>query len=58
MGKMASAGPFTPAVIVVRNIVGEKEFNKLRGKAISLHSQGELQLQSEPLYLLVLTCQY
>ncbi|KAG1678016.1 hypothetical protein FOA52_000812 [Chlamydomonas sp. UWO 241] len=37
--KGASGGIFLPAVVVVRNIVGEKEFNKLRGKGISLHSQ-------------------
>lgn len=42
MGNKATNGPFAPLVRVVRNIVGEKEFNKLRGKAISLHSQGEL----------------
>lgn len=34
----ASNGPFTPIVIATRNIVGKKEFNKLRGRAISLHS--------------------
>ncbi|GBF98398.1 hypothetical protein Rsub_10463 [Raphidocelis subcapitata] len=39
MGNKGSGGPFAPLVVVVRNIVGEKEFNKLRGKAISLHSQ-------------------
>lgn len=41
MGNKASGGPFSPLVVVVRNAMGEKEFNKLRGKAISLHSQGE-----------------
>lgn len=40
MGNKATGGPFAPLVVVVRNIVGDKEFNKLRGKAISLHSQG------------------
>ena len=40
MGNKATGGPFSPLVVVVRNIVGEKEFNKLRGKGISLHSQG------------------
>jgi len=39
MGNKASGGPFSPLVVVTRNIVGEKDFNKLRGKAISLHSQ-------------------
>lgn len=32
-------GVFAPAVVVVRNIVGKKQFNQLRGKAIALHSQ-------------------
>lgn len=41
MGNKGATGPFAPLVVVVRNIVGEKEFNKIRGKAISLHSQGE-----------------
>jgi hypothetical protein len=40
MGNKATGGPFAPLVVVVRGVVGEKEFNKLRGKAISLHSQG------------------
>uniref|UniRef100_A0A7R9VE86 Uncharacterized protein n=1 Tax=Chlamydomonas euryale TaxID=1486919 RepID=A0A7R9VE86_9CHLO len=39
MGNKGSGGPFAPLVVVTRNIVGEKDFNKLRGKAISLHSQ-------------------
>eukprot|EP00199_Chlamydomonas_sp_CCMP681_P004568 CAMPEP_0119106602 /NCGR_PEP_ID=MMETSP1180-20130426/5192_1 /TAXON_ID=3052 ORGANISM="Chlamydomonas cf sp, Strain CCMP681" /NCGR_SAMPLE_ID=MMETSP1180 /ASSEMBLY_ACC=CAM_ASM_000741 /LENGTH=143 /DNA_ID=CAMNT_0007091967 /DNA_START=87 /DNA_END=518 /DNA_ORIENTATION=+ len=39
MGNKSTGGPFSPLVTVVRNIVGEKDFNKLRGKAISLHSQ-------------------
>lgn len=42
MGNKATGGPFSPLVNVVRGIVGEKDFNKLRGKAISLHSQGAL----------------
>jgi hypothetical protein len=41
LGNKGAGGPFAPLVVVVRNIVGEKEFNKLRGKAISLHSQSE-----------------
>lgn len=41
MGNKGSGGPFAPLVVVVRNIVGEKDFNKLRGKAISYHSQSE-----------------
>ena len=32
-------GIFAPVVVVVRNIVGRKRFNQLRGKAIALHSQ-------------------
>ncbi len=40
MGNKGAGGPFAPLVVVTRNIVGEKDFNKLRGKAISLHSQG------------------
>lgn len=39
MGNKATTGPFAPLVVVVRGVMGEKEFNKLRGKAISLHSQ-------------------
>mmetsp|Transcript_53509 Transcript_53509/g.116882 ORF Transcript_53509/g.116882 Transcript_53509/m.116882 type:complete len:144 (+) Transcript_53509:122-553(+) len=39
MGNKGAGGPFAPLVVVTRNIVGEKDFNKLRGKAISLHSQ-------------------
>ncbi len=46
MGNKGAGGPFAPLVVVVRNIVGEKEFNKLRGKAISLHSQGEFSTHS------------
>ncbi len=40
MGNKSGAGPFTPAVVVVRKAMGKKEFNQFRGKAISLHSQG------------------
>lgn len=39
MGKVSKFGPFSPAVIVVRLIIGQKSLNKIRGKAISLHSQ-------------------
>ncbi|CAI9118076.1 OLC1v1019592C4 [Oldenlandia corymbosa var. corymbosa] len=35
----AGKGLFAPIVVVVRDIVGKKRFNQLRGKAISLHSQ-------------------
>lgn len=40
MGNKGAGGPFAPLVVQARNIIGKKEFNKLRGKAISLHSQG------------------
>lgn len=32
-------GIFTPAVIIVRAIIGKKQFEKIRGKGIALHSQ-------------------
>ena len=32
MGKQAAAGPFTPAVVLLRGAVGEKQFNQIRGK--------------------------
>lgn len=40
MGNKGATGPFAPLVRATRNVVGKKDFNKLRGKAISLHSQG------------------
>ncbi len=40
MGNKGATGPFAPLVVQARNVIGKKEFNKLRGKAISLHSQG------------------
>ena len=45
-GNNAADGPFTPLVKAVRNVIGVKEFNQLRGKAISLHSQGMLLFPS------------
>mmetsp|Transcript_54509 Transcript_54509/g.133646 ORF Transcript_54509/g.133646 Transcript_54509/m.133646 type:complete len:135 (+) Transcript_54509:298-702(+) len=39
MGKVAKFGPFSPIVVLTRLFIGEKNLNKLRGKAISLHSQ-------------------
>jgi hypothetical protein len=30
---------FAPLVNTIRNLMGTKEFNQLRGKAIALHSQ-------------------
>lgn len=44
-------GLFAPAVVVVRNIVGKKQFNQLRGKAIALHSQ-VLETCSELTYII------
>lgn len=41
-GNKGEGGPFAPLVVVTRNIMGTKEFNQFRGKAISLHSQSEL----------------
>jgi len=38
-GNANSSGLFAPLVIVTRDIVGKKQFNKFRGKAIQLHSQ-------------------
>jgi hypothetical protein len=47
-------GLFAPLVVVVRNIVGRKRFNQLRGKAIALHSQVGRSLGF--LLLLSVTC--
>ena len=44
MGNKATGGPFSPLVVVARNVIGEKDFNKIRGKAISLHSQGRSRI--------------
>jgi hypothetical protein len=38
-GKMAKFGIFSPAVYVAKLALGTEQLNKLRGKAISLHSQ-------------------
>ena len=46
-GNPGSNGPFAPLVRTVRNAMGAKEFNKFRGKAISLHSQGECSSKEE-----------
>ena len=32
-------GLFAPIVVVVKNAMGQKQFNQLRGKGIALHSQ-------------------
>ncbi|CAD7703863.1 unnamed protein product, partial [Ostreobium quekettii] len=39
MGNPGANGPFAPLVRILRQFVGAKRFNQLRGKAISLHSQ-------------------
>lgn len=36
---VTKCGIFSPAVKVARKIVGPKEFGKIKGKSISLHSQ-------------------
>jgi len=38
-GNKAIFGVFSPAVVIVKFALGDAKFNKLRGKAISLHSQ-------------------
>ncbi|CAI5495681.1 unnamed protein product [Closterium sp. Naga37s-1] len=32
-------GVFAPVVVVAKNVIGQKQFNQLRGKGIALHSQ-------------------
>lgn len=39
MGNNAPEGPFSPIVRVGKVVLGEKLFNKVRGKAIGYHSQ-------------------
>ncbi|GJD10608.1 protein proton gradient regulation 5, chloroplastic [Galdieria sulphuraria] len=39
MGKVSNFGPFTPVVYVTRWVLGKDRFNKIRGRAIALHSQ-------------------
>ena len=51
-GNANSGGLFAPVVIVVRDIVGKKRFNKFRGKAIQLHSQvRKLRFLFLPVYM-------
>jgi hypothetical protein len=38
-GKMSKFGVFSPAVYAAKVVLGTEKLNKLRGKAISLHSQ-------------------
>ena len=42
MGNNAAFGIFSPAVLAAKQILGEKQLNKLRGKGITLHSQVRL----------------
>ncbi|KAG8465300.1 hypothetical protein KFE25_002607 [Diacronema lutheri] len=39
MGNDAPTGPFTPVVLLGKRVLGDKVFNKVRGKLISYHSQ-------------------
>jgi len=39
MGSQAKFGVFSPAVYVAKVVLGSEKLNKIRGKAISLHSQ-------------------
>jgi hypothetical protein len=39
MGSMAKFGIFSPAVYGAKVLLGQGKLNKIRGKAISLHSQ-------------------
>ena len=39
MAKVSKFGPFTPAVIATKLVIGEKNLNRVRGKGIALHSQ-------------------
>ncbi|KAL3150061.1 hypothetical protein ABBQ38_013409 [Trebouxia sp. C0009 RCD-2024] len=39
MGNKSTSGPFVPIVKLTRAAIGNKQFNQLRGKGISLHSQ-------------------
>eukprot|EP00978_Attheya_sp_CCMP212_P016181 scaffold42202_cov55-Attheya_sp.AAC.2 len=39
MGSMAKFGVFSPAVYGAKVALGQEKLNKIRGKAISLHSQ-------------------
>ncbi|EEC49406.1 predicted protein [Phaeodactylum tricornutum CCAP 1055/1] len=39
MGSQAKFGVFSPAVYAAKVVLGQDKLNKIRGKAISLHSQ-------------------
>ncbi|CEL94740.1 unnamed protein product [Vitrella brassicaformis CCMP3155] len=38
-GKQATFGLFSPAVLIGKLVLGDKQLNKVRGKIIALHSQ-------------------
>ena len=40
MGNKSTSGIFVPLVKVTRAVIGKQRFTQLRGKGISLHSQG------------------
>ncbi|GKZ01201.1 hypothetical protein MPSEU_001071500 [Mayamaea pseudoterrestris] len=39
MGNVAKFGVFSPAVVVAKLVLGQEKLNKIRGKAIALHSE-------------------
>lgn len=39
MGGSSAGGPFSPLVKATRAAMGAKDFNKLRGQGIAMHSQ-------------------
>jgi hypothetical protein len=39
MGNTAKFGIFSPAVYIAKVVLGQEKLNKIRGKAISLHSE-------------------
>jgi hypothetical protein len=47
MGNNAPEGPFSPVVRLGKVVLGDKLFNKVRGKAISYHSQAITQFCTE-----------
>ena len=49
--KNEGKGVFAPIVVLVRNGVGPKQFNQLRGKGIALHSQVSCCIADESLLL-------
>jgi hypothetical protein len=39
MGNANTEGPLAPVVVAVRRMMGDKEFTKLRGRAIAEHTR-------------------